>query len=75
MNELMTAAQDDLEGVLFNLVAELAVAERQVDVLASHLANNVPCWFCPLANDEGDCGAGTCVAKVCAWSREAAVQG
>lgn len=51
------------------------LAERQVGEMASHIANNVPCWFCPLANADGDCGAGTCVAKVCAWSRAEAAKG
>ena len=80
-NELMESAQDDLEGVIFNLVAELAamtderdLAKRQVELLAEEIMDHVSCWRCPA--NMGGCRQSretiSCKLSLAAWSKEKA---
>ena len=74
VNTLMEAAQDDLEGVLFGLVGELAamtaekeLAERQVNLLAGTLESDINSYPCGSMSWSADQWA--------AWSREQAAKG
>ncbi len=82
-NELIEAAQDDLEGVIFKLVAELAamtaraeIAERQVAMLCGHIEDYGSCWNCPAKSLGAACSYSgeSCRDALAAWYRAEAVK-
>ena len=64
----------DLERGLAAMTDELAIAKRQVELLAEEIMDHVSCWRCPA--NMGECRQSretiSCKLSLAAWSKEKA---